>query len=49
MFSSCPKMRGRFMFSCVCSNTRIFIVAPIIGGILAWLVWKKVLCDDDAE
>ncbi|MBR4244071.1 MAG: aquaporin [Candidatus Methanomethylophilaceae archaeon] len=27
----------------------IFIVAPIIGGILAWLVWKKVLCDDDAE
>ena len=24
----------------------IFIVAPIIGGILAWLVWKKVLCDD---
>ena len=27
----------------------IFIVAPIIGGILAWLIWKKVLCDDDAE
>lgn len=27
----------------------IFIVAPIIGGILAWLVWKKVLCDDDTE
>lgn len=27
----------------------IFIVAPIVGGILAWLVWKKVLCDDDAE
>jgi len=91
MFSSCPKMSGRFMFSCICSNTRIFIglaltmvhlvgigltgtsvnparsiglavfqpealgdlwifiVAPIIGGILAWLVWKKVLCDDDAE
>ena len=27
----------------------IFIVAPIICGVLAWLVWKKVLCDDDAE
>ncbi len=26
----------------------IFIVAPIIGGILAWLVWKNVLCDDDS-
>lgn len=24
----------------------IFIVAPIVGGILAWLVWKKILCDD---
>lgn len=24
----------------------IFIVAPIVGGILAWLIWKKVLCDD---
>ena len=26
----------------------IFIVAPIIGGVLAWLVWKGVLCDDDS-
>ncbi len=25
----------------------IFIVAPIIGGILAWAVWKNVLCDDE--
>lgn len=25
----------------------IFIIAPIVGGILAWAVWKYVLCDDN--
>ncbi|MBO4502222.1 MAG: aquaporin, partial [Candidatus Methanomethylophilus sp.] len=23
----------------------VFIVAPIIGGLLAWAVWKFILCD----
>ncbi|AMK14484.1 MIP family channel protein [methanogenic archaeon mixed culture ISO4-G1] len=27
----------------------IFIIAPIVGGILAWVVWKYVLCDDEAS
>ena len=27
----------------------IFIIAPIIGGLLAWAVWKFVLCDPAEE
>ena len=30
-------------------NLWIFIVAPIIGGLLAWAVWKFVLCDPAEE
>ena len=27
----------------------VFIIAPIIGGLLAWAVWKFVLCDPAEE
>jgi len=30
-------------------NLWIFIVAPIVGGLLAWAVWKFVLCDPAEE